>query len=193
MTGFPDRFFVDFPFRGSRTYIHSTSIVNHFLNGLGPCDEFEIMLRHWMTSRVVFTVLQEGQLPGGAGHVRVMRDGRTRLWQMDEDPAFPATERDVYDEAALPVTLDVAMRNAQVGACEGSTYCDRLIAANKKLIEASLSPGVKLIAAKIRLDIPVDDTTPIEMTLTGNVGTRIFKTAIRENGRNVGEVIFYGQ
>lgn len=193
MTGFPDRFSVDFPFRGSRTYIHSTSIVNHFLNGLGPCDGFEIMLRHWMTSRVVFTALQDGQSPGGTGHVRVLRDGRTRLWQMDEDTAFPATGRDVYDEDAPPVALDVARRSAHVGACDGSSYCDRLIAANKKLIEASLSPGVKLIAAKIRLDVPVEDTTPIEMTLTGNVGTRIFRTAIRENGQNVGEVIFYGQ
>lgn len=193
MADFPDRFFVDFPFRGSRTYIHSTSIVNHFLHGLGPCDGFEIMLRHWMSSRVVFTLLPEGRQPGGTGHVSVTRDGRTRLWQMDEDTDFPASARDSYDEDAPPVTLDVATRSARVGACEGSTYCDRLIAANKKLIEAALSPGVKLIAAKIRLDVPVDDATPIDMTLTGNVGTRIFKTGLRENGQNIGEVIFYGQ
>lgn len=192
MGDFPDRFSVDFPFRGNRGYIHSASIANHFLQG-PPCDSFEIVLRQWMSSRVVFTLLAGGAQPEGTGHIRLVQGGRVRQWQMDEDKGFPTRDRVPYDEDAPPVLLDVAARSARCGPFAGVTWSDRLIAANKKLINAVLSPGVRLIATKISLNAPVGDLDPVGLRLTGNVGTRIFRSAILEGEARTGELVFYGQ
>ena len=154
-------------------------------------DRFELVLKGWMTSRVRFT---PADTPGdGTGHVKLSHDGTTVLWRMDEDKTHPVAGRELFDEAAIPAPVDRDARQVEVGPAPGATYFDRLIAGNKALIEEVLSPGVKLIAAKIvTRGFPPDDA-PLGLALKSHAGTRIFKSTILHDDSPFGEVIFYGE
>ncbi len=184
---------VDFPFRGARDYVHSGSICNFWRGHAPQADGFELVLKHWMAHRLVFTPLGEGQVPAGSGHVAVTDSGRRRLYEITEDTRHPVTKREVYDEDAVPKVVDVAMRSCEVAPMAGFTFFDRVISGNKALINEILDPGVKLIAAKLTCTgFPADDAR-ITLKLKGNVGHRVFKTAILVDGEPNGEVVYYGQ
>ena len=183
-------FEVDFPFRGSRGYVHSTSIANHWSDRAPDADRFELVLKGWMTSRVRF---RPATTPGeGTGYVKIVRGDHTELWQMDEDPAHPVQSREPFDEAAIPATVEVEDRTAEVLPAPGATWFDRLIKGNKALIETVLAPGVPLIAAKIATHGFPPDDAPLSLRLKSHAGTRIFKSTILMDGSPYGELVFYG-
>ena len=185
----PQPFHVDFPFRGSRTYVHSTSIANHWATRAPDAARFELVLKGWMTARVRFT---PAEAPGGTGYVKIGEGDSAQLWRMDEDPAHPVSDREPFDEAAIPAAVDTGARRVEVSPLPGATYFDRLIKGNKALIETVLAPGVPLIAAKIvTAGFPPDDA-PLALALKSHAGTRIFKSTILRDGSPFGELVFYG-
>lgn len=184
---------VDFPFRAQRDYVHSASLANYVAEQAPQAERFEIVLKNWMNSRVVLTPVAVVNPGEGSGHVKLRIGGRDRIWQLSEDKAHPVTARVPYDEDAL-VAGHVAQDHRI--ACvpgQGGSFFDRLIAANKALINQSLDPGVKLIAAKIVTDgFPPADSR-FTLQLASHAGTRIFKSHLLIDGVKTGEVIYYGQ
>lgn len=184
--------FFDFPFRASRTYVHSASLCNMIAAHLGPCEQFEVVLKHWMDSRLYFTPVPEVRAGSGSGYVRVRQDGVERTWEISEDKRFPVTSREPYDEDDL--VAHARIEDRQLHCPEGSdgTFFDRLIAANKKLINIALDPGVKLIAARVMCRGGPANSTAFSLRIQSSIGTRIFKSRIEIDGEAFGEVIFYG-
>ncbi|GKY88006.1 hypothetical protein [Sinisalibacter aestuarii] len=186
-------FWVDFPFRENRTYVHSGSICNYWRDRAPDAESFDIVLKHWMAHRLVFTPLAEGVAPGGQGHVIINEDGARRIFEISEDMAHPVVARVAYDEDAVPKAVDVSGGACEVAPLKGFTFFDRVISGNKALINEVLNPGVKLIAAKISTKGFPSDDAPITLKLKGNVGHRVFKSALLVNGELNGEVIYYGE
>ena len=183
-------FEVDFPFRGSRGYVHSTSIANHWSQRVPDAERFELVLKGWMTCRVRFT---PSDTPGdGTGYVKLVRADDTEFWRMDEDTDHPVQTREPFDEAAIPATVETEARTVDVSPAPGATWFDRLIKGNKALIETVLAPGVPLIAAKITTQGFPPDDAPLSLRLKSHAGTRIFKSTILMDGSPYGEVVFYG-
>lgn len=188
------RFEIDFPFRAKRGYVHSASLANHFAARCPDCQRFEIVMKNWMDSRVVFTPVDAVQPGAGSGHVKLRRDDGTDLiWEMTEDKAHPVVSREPYDEDSLVTSASVSESRITCEPGSGGSFFDRLIAANKVLINQSLDPGVKLIAAKIATDGFPDAEATFTLELVSHAGTRIFKSRLLIDGAKTGEVIFYGQ
>lgn len=173
--------------------MHSTSIANFWRDRAPDADSFELVLKHWMHSRLVFTPLAAGVKPEGSGHVALTEGGRRQLWEITEDRDHPVASREPYDEDAVPKVIDHHARSCDVAAMQGFTFFDRVISGNKALINKVLNPGVKLIAAKVATrGFPADDSA-ITLRLSGNIGHRIFKSALFVDGAPNGEVVFYGE
>lgn len=181
----------DLPFRAQRNYVHSTTLCNLLATRFPKAERFELVLRRWMDCRVVFTPMAAPD-PTAAGMARLDMGGETLFLGLNDDKNHPVTTREPYDEDGV---VREAVLNETGLTCEAGpgTFYDRLIAANKALINRTLSPGVKLIAAKIvSPGFPADDT-PFRLQLDSHVGTRIFKSGLWINERREGEVVFYGQ
>lgn len=188
-------FFVDCPFREARNYVHSTSLCNALSDKFGHCDSFDLVLKGWMTNRVCFTPVDVVRAGHGTGHVAIRQEGRKQIWELSEDPGFPVSARDSYDEDALVDPADVADGKIASRASDTGTasFFDRLIAANKVLINTALTPGVKLIAAKVNLGGFPPRDVEFELELASHLGTRIFKTKVLVTKEILGELVFYGE
>ena len=185
-----DPWFEDFPFREHRAYVHSTTLCNHLAHRFPGATRFELVLRRWMESRVVFTLT--AAKAAVAGVAKIDLGSQTLILGLDDDKAHPVTTRDSYDEDGIvrdaPLTEDGLICTGGAG-----TFYDRLIAANKALIARQLAPGVKLIAAKIVTPgFPADDV-PFRLKLDSHVGTKIFKSGLWLGDVRQGEVVFYGE
>lgn len=183
--------FEDFPFRERRGYIHSTTLCNALARRFPAAQRFELVLRRWMDSRVIFTPL-EAVNPALAGVAKLDFGAQKLIIGLSDDKAHPVTTRDRYDEDGI--VRDAVLTEAGLTCTGGAgSFYDRLIAANKALITRKLAPGVKLIAAKIVTPgFPADDTV-FRLQLDSHVGTRIFKSGIWINDIRQGEVVFYGE
>lgn len=185
-------FFADLPFRGTRAYVHSASLGNLFAQRFGRWEHFEITLKNWMTNRVWFTLVDSVRAGSGAGHVIIDLDGQRHVWEISEDPQFPVIMQEPYDEDALASPTAVTDRKIDSVPVTGASFFDRLIAANKMLINTTLDPQVKLIAAKISVDGFLDPQKPFTLELASHLGNKIFKSKILTRDTVSGEVIFYG-
>ena len=186
-------FSLDLPFRGARPYLHSASIANALAPRFADADFFDLNMRGWMTHRLVFRPLETGVVAAGSGHVIIAKGPQRLRFEITEDTNHPAIAREPYNEDAVPYILNTETRHLQVDAVTGYSFFDRLIAANKVLINRTLNPGVKLIAARILSPgFPVDEE-PFALQVSGVVGSKLFRSAILIGGEKRGEVLFYGE
>jgi hypothetical protein len=186
-------FFFDFPFRAHRDYVHSASICNRLATHFQSCDRLQLVLKRWMSSRIHFTQVDAVKPGSGTGYLKIERNGSNEIWELSEDKTHPVAQHEPYDEDAL-VAMDIVEGNRLTslpGA--GGTFFDRLIAANKVLINTNLDPKVQLIAAKLDMRGFPEAGSTFTVKLRSNIGTRIFKSDILIDDNRVGEVVFYGQ
>lgn len=186
-------FFFDFPFRAHRDYVHSASICNRLAMHFKKCDRFQLVLKHWMSSRIHFTRVDAVQPGSGTGYLKIERNGFDEVWELSEDKTHPVTQHEPYDENALVVKDIVEGDRLTSRPGAGGTYFDRLIAANKVLINTNLDPKVKLIAAKVDTRGFPEANSVFTVILGSYIRTRIFKSDILIDDNKVGEVVFYGK
>ena len=149
-------------------------------------------MKSWMTNRVCFTPVEAVRSGSGTGFAIVKIAGQRQIWEMSEDSEFPVTAQEPYDENALASRGDVENRCINSPPVSGASFFDRLIAANKMLINTTLDPQVKLIAAKISIEGFPHPQEPFSIELASHLGNRIFKSKIVTREKLRGEVVFYG-
>ncbi|MFT5870746.1 MAG: hypothetical protein ACI8TF_002874 [Paracoccaceae bacterium] len=187
-------FYADLPFRGARQYVHSTSLIQFLSGRFGCCARCELVLKTWMASRVVFTPVETIRPGEGTGYAKILQDDGQEIYLiLSEDTDHAVTEREPFDEDAIVERDLVADRILIATSPVHDVFIDWLIAANKKLITTTLNPQVKLIASKIVMQYFPDSSEGFSLVLTGNVGTKIFKTTVLHNNTKFGEVVFYGE
>ncbi len=191
----PNPFYADLPFRAQRDYVHSAALCNFLSDRFPGLTRLELVLKSWMDSRVLFTLVDAVRPGEGTGYVKLQGGGHDGTYEISEDKTQPIRSREAYDEGAL-VDASTLDRDAQSLTClpgAGGSFFDRLIAANKVLINGCLDPGVKLIAAKVVTPGALPDDSIFTLQLASHAGTRIFKSRLLIDGQPQGEVIFYGQ
>lgn len=187
-----ENWFMDFPLRGNRDYLHSTSVCNHLFKRLGCNQKISITFKTWMNSRVYFSFDDTLCVPVKGNAVITGIDGTKRVLVFGDDGKHIATERVPYDEDGIVETAQFKGEEITIHSHPHATFTDRAIAANKKLIHTILNPGVELIASKITL-IGAPPDGPFTLRIQSHVGKRIFKSALLIDGSPFGEIIFYGE
>lgn len=188
----PDRWHADLPFRGTRTYVQSASICNHLRQRFGPVSRFDLVMREWMAARLVFAPLDE--VPAAKATLRIDRtDGLARVYGIVDDPTHPVAAREPYDEDGLVAGAPLSDRVITAAVNRDGTFFDRLISANKAVINRTLDPGVKLIATSINLDRFPSDDCEFQVRLDSSLGTRLFRSSVLIDGSKIGSLVYYGQ
>lgn len=195
----PDRWMNDFEFRGNRQYIHSASICNHLQRRFGSVKRFDINFRSWMKARVVFWTGNPPVMTSPDGLVAkgdfqfISLDGTEVRGCFSEDSVHPTLSRLPWDEDGLVFDATVVGNIIFCPAREQGSFVDRIIAANKKLINSTLNPGVKLVASRLKLDFFPPDDVEFQLRLDSHLGHRMFKSSLLIGSNKEGEVLYYGQ
>lgn len=187
-----DRWYVDLPFRGTRSYVHSTSICNDLRERFPTASRLELVMRDWMAGRVLFAPIAE--VPNAKATLRIdVADGGPQHFGLTDDPAHPVVTREPFDEDGLVAGAPLDDRVMTIAANPAGTFFDRLISGNKALINRALEPGTRLIASKIVVEgFPAEDRA-FQLRLDSHLGTRMFRTSVLMDGDKIGDVVFYGQ
>lgn len=152
---------------------------------------FAVTMKQWMNGRVHFAPKGALEFPIKGNIIVTLSDGSQRQIDFGDDPTVLISQRTPYDEDAIVRRANVLKDRIIVPTDAPGSFFDKIIAANKKLINTIINPNVKLVASKICIKTMMrPDTFSIQMD--SHLGIRIFKSSIYDSCEKIGEVVFYG-
>jgi hypothetical protein len=173
-----------FTFRGSRGYLHSTSVFADLLQ-LRGADATAIDLKfHRRTAhQVAYT-----DDPDLAGHaVAEWNDAQGKLFIIERDE--PIAKREPYDESRLADMLEVSGRMVRIPASTpGFTRFEALVAGFKRLLETSPA-GAQRKYAFVRVRLTQVPEGTMEICYTRDIGA-FFQGDISADGVRLGQIFF---
>lgn len=175
-----------FRFRGSRTYLHSTSLFDDILKVRGGDATRIDMVFHRRTDHQVSYVDTRPANPEAL--VVEWRDAAGALYVVERDA--PITEREPYDEAGLAGLCTVDGRTVTVPPdIQLFTPIEAIIASFKRLLHEcrELPAGAQYAFVRVRLQrCP---RSAMRIVYTRNVGA-FLQGDISEQGTGIGQIFF---
>lgn len=173
-----------FTFRGSRGYLHSTSVFADLLQ-LRGADATAIDLK--FHRRTAYQVAYTDD-PDLAGHtVAEWHDAHGKLFIVERDESI--TERVPYDESRLANMLDVDGRVVRIPASTpGFTRFEALVAGFKRLLETTHA-GAQHKYAFVRVRLTQVPEGAMEICYARDIGA-FFQGDISADGARLGQVFF---
>lgn len=172
----------NFSFRGTRDYLHSTSLFNDLLQLRGPHATRIDMKFHRRTGRQVSYVDELA----GKEPIAEWSDSGGRLFVIERDERI--LERVPYDEDGLAGQFEVNGRVTRIPATIAPfTRIEALVAGFKRLLQSVHEDKRKYAFVRIRLDrCP---STATEICYSRDIGA-FFQGDISAEGNAVGQIFF---
>ena len=190
-------------FKGPRTYVHGTDMLDGALRALRIEVGTEPLTRlrfrvHKMTARNLVLSIdssEEVESPGPAVATLAFHLGE-RPWhgQLLEGPGDP-TERHPYDEAQLIRRCELIRANRTIRLAESSpfSFIETVVAMNKAL-HLAVWPDVPApwVFCRWDSDCTVERPVPrdLQVALVHTLGTRLTRAEVSAGGARVGDVFF---
>lgn len=175
-----------FRFRGSRDYLHSTSLFDDILQLRGDAATCIDMTFHRRTAQQVSYTDVRPANPEAV--VAEWHDAAGALYVVERDA--PITEREPYDEARLAGMCAIAGRVITIPAdIQPFTRVESIIASFKRLLHScrELPPGTQYAFVRLRLQHCPQGT--LQITYARSVGS-FMQGDISEQGAGIGQVFF---
>jgi len=173
-------------FRGSRTYLHSTSLLNHILSKLDYEPRDIDFVFHKETANLCKI---ENQAPADESQlIASYKDRKSRLYIVE--CGDPILERTPYDETVVvsDSTID-ENRIAFPGLKPAYTFCECLIAGYKHLLENIFPEQTRKYAfARLRLAIVPDGG--FEIAHSRIIASKFYQGDITVDGQGIGNIYF---
>lgn len=172
----------DFSFRGSRDYLHSTSVFNDLLELRRPHATRIDMRFHRRTDRQVSYVDELS----GAEPVAEWSDNGGKLFIVERDECI--TEREPYDEDGLAAGFEIEGRTMKIPASIAPfTRFEALVAGFKRLLQSVHQDSRKYAFVRVRLAHCLDSA--MEIRYSRDIGS-FFQGDISAEGNPVGQIFF---
>jgi hypothetical protein len=173
------------PFKGGRTYLHSTTVFDDLLQlkgGVAGGLDFKFDRR---TDR---QVRYQSERPANAATiVASWSDASGTTYVVERDA--PITQTAAYDEDGLASGFDIGERQvaipSQVG---GHSLIEAIVAGYKALLKQTVA-GSDAKLAFVRLRLSEWPTLPLDIHFTRRIG-EFYQGDIRCGGRSVGQIFF---
>jgi hypothetical protein len=173
-----------FTFRGSRGYLHSTSVFADLLQ-LRGADATTIDLKFHRRTAHQVAYTDNPDLAGRA--VAEWHDAQGKLFIIERDE--PIAERVPYDESRLADMLDVDGRMVRIPASTpGFTRFEALVAGFKRLLETAHT-GARRKYAFVRIRLARVPEGAVEIRYARDIGT-FFQGDISADGARLGQIFF---
>ena len=180
------------PFRGARTYLHSTTLFDLLRKATGASRNLELRISRIIAEPVKAVAPDKaGAGPAAVGRFAYDADGQRRTLALVPDADAEAPGRVVCNEKdimASTIVADGVARFAFRAGAPGSLI-EAVVALNKKLIETLHKPSGKLYFTQAALN-RLPEEGALSLRVTSHLGTRLFVSAIAVDGEELGTITF---
>lgn len=172
-------------FKGSRTYLHSTTVFDDLLRLQGePAGALDFRFDRRTDRQVRY----QSDPPPAGGQVASWHDaaGGATIYVVEGDE--PITRAVPYDEDGLASRLTFADRHVELPAhIDDYSLIEAIVAGYKALLLRTVAPGARLAFVRLRLSrMPA---LPLEIHFSRRIG-EFFQGDIRADGQPVGQIFF---
>lgn len=172
----------NFPFRGTRNYLHSTSLFNDLLQLRERHATSIDMKFHRRTDRQVSYI---DELPGREP-VAEWSDSGGKLFIVERDE--PIVEREPYDEDGLAAQFEVAGRVTRIpAAIVPFTRIEALVAGFKRLLRSVHQDKRRYAFVRVRLNHCPE--AAMEIRYARDIGA-FYQGDISADGKVIGQIFF---
>jgi hypothetical protein len=186
------------PFRGTRNYVHSASLINHMVAYTGQTGHITFRFSRMACSnelRIVFYSESFGKPQGAVFDAWWRRvDGRSMMAAFIETgKVVPEACENYIEESAISgwqITESCALLGADCGV--GFTLADRLIALNKAYLNTILSPA-RYLATRLELRGPLPPLAELRLAHIHTIGRVHHISRVWIDGAEAGILYFARQ
>ncbi|MBV1916146.1 MAG: hypothetical protein KUG72_12220 [Pseudomonadales bacterium] len=183
---------LSFCFKGNRSYIHGTDIMNALLDYFEGKDVTKIDVKFHGVSSCNLKLIAGNELPNAKVNVSLFVDNEEKLFQMVENGKEIDCHYE-YDEGSLISQCQLDLDNQQIhqSGVTGYSFYENFVAMNKHLLQ-SLYPEKqgKWYFTRIEQAKQINDDALITVKLTKNFNFRLTKSDILLKGEKLGSVYF---
>lgn len=187
------RICLDLPFKGSRTYLHSTDIFDALTTKLGVNSAVSLKISRFVHHPLVAIPASEVSDPH-AYPVKFSGEalsGRVDL-VLSEDTTRAVTRIVPYDENAIVADALLDGPTIRSTSHGGARAIERIVALNKRLISEVATPGKRLAFVSLAFSRTPNQDSLFVLKLESRLGTRLFRSSIEADGEPLGEIVFSG-
>ncbi len=180
---------LDVALRGSRDYLHSTTIFEAIVRHLQEPTEITLVIRRLIVEPLLLTVVRDRL--DVVGEFACIDRGEPIHFFLCPDRDAPSPRRAASNEADI---VDAAtLRGGSISGAIGApgTFIETVVDLHKRLIEATLQPGVRLLFSRL-VTRHVPKSGVITITNLQRLGARMFVAPIACDGEALGRVAFMG-
>ena len=187
---------LEFAFKGSRNYVHGTSLFNAALDvarGQGvAAGTIDLAFKHMITTpRCLVALGKPG--PQDAVAARILDDAGNSL-ELGINPAHGdaagEVQRMAYDEAAICRDSEISSTSITLASSSHDDAIEVLVALCKKMHQASIDGTKKWVFSRYRGTVPLPTLENIEIVTTKRVGVRLTCNAVYVGEHKIGDMFF---
>ena len=188
------QYLLNLPFKGERTYLHSTDIFPALLNITGPIENLSIQFHKLTSKRLKAQFIHASdveQLRRSKDICILMifsRLGSQELIAVNETTE-PVIDREPYKEELVTYGSTIKGKEISQNNPKSGSFIHRAVGLNKKLLNSIVGKHSWLIT---QLDLKKAPVEPDELTLRLErvIGNLIYQSVIVGNGKVLGKIIF---
>lgn len=184
---------IDVPLREKRTYVQSASLFNFLIAKTGVDRNISMSFRRKIECEFEAVSADAQSKESYPAHFSG-ENGQARydLAMIEKQPLKRLERRESYDEPAVVADSRIDGLTIVSESGNGASAIDRIVALNKRLILQTTAPHKVLIFSKIFLSTLPGDRAPLTVALKSRLGLTLFRSTVSADGREVGEIVFYG-
>jgi hypothetical protein len=182
------------PLREKRTYLHSTNLFDFLVARTGAQHNLNLMFRRKIEHEIEALPAAEcGDVESYSARFSADTDtGKIDLVFAEKQPLKLLQRREPYNEDAVAQGSRIEDAAIFSNHDNGASLIERIVALNKKLL-GHISEGTKvLLFSKVSLKSLPDNKSDLKIALKSRLGMKLFRSVILANGKEIGEIVFYG-
>lgn len=185
---------LDIPFRGSRQYLHSTTLFDALVALTDPDPSAAVALNIYkVITEPVGVAPFAGDRAAVAGTFAfVGRDGRAAVLGLYPAPGAPAPGRVPCNEDAIIASADIADDRAGARAGTVGSLVETIVALNKALVGARMAGRLKPMFSTLDLARLPAVPARVELRIDRQLGIKLFVSTISVDGAPLGRITFIG-
>ncbi|OFX08806.1 MAG: hypothetical protein A2516_08600 [Alphaproteobacteria bacterium RIFOXYD12_FULL_60_8] len=189
------RLALDLAFKGERTYLHGTDILNALEKNIGPLQRVSFRMHKVATHGLCAIGLPfEGVTTRDLAGVLLFgaEEPRSQIG-LEENEDQPIEGRYAYDEAAVVAAATFEKGGAVMSRNPEFSFIEQLVALNKALLQKEIEQqNVKWYFTQLDVAFLPKDFTKLRLTVVQRLGIRLVKSKIEIDGASFGSIAFSG-
>jgi hypothetical protein len=178
----------DFPFKGARNYIHSTTILTEFVARFAPSGPVKLEFRQ-MINHPIYIAADDPEQSNRVGKYSYMDADGWQSYGIFTDASRRVTERVACIEKDVIAASDISGDEALGEIGRPGNFIETAVSLNKAIVGRRAGEGKKVIFSTLAVS-RIPQSGKIGIHLKKNLGTKIYMSDISCDGEKIGNLTF---